>query len=61
MTRVDLKTIMEIIGHKTERVAVRNQHPSPSHEPGAVEGLDNIKKPVSFQVVGINKSGRRYR
>lgn len=41
MDGVDLKTIMEIMGHKTAKVAMRYQHPSPSHKLEAVKGLDN--------------------
>ena len=31
MNGADLKTIMEIMGHKTPKTAMRYQHPSPSH------------------------------
>lgn len=44
MNGVDLKTIMEIMGHKTAKVAMRYQHPSPSHKQNAVKCLDEIKK-----------------
>jgi integrase len=41
MAGVDLKTIMEIMGHKTVKVALRYQHPTPSHKLNAVLSLDN--------------------
>jgi len=44
MNGVDLKTIMEIMGHKTAKVAMRYQHPSPSHKQNAVNRLDEIRK-----------------
>ena len=44
MNGVDLKSIMEIMGHKTAKVAMRYQHPSPSHKLEAVKGLDKIRK-----------------
>lgn len=37
----DLKTIMEIMGHKTARVALRYQHPAPDHKLKAVMSLDS--------------------
>ena len=40
MNSVDLKTIMEIMGHKTAKTAMRYQHPSPSHKLMAVGALD---------------------
>jgi integrase len=44
MAGVDIKTIMEIMGHKTAKVAMRYQHPSPSHKLKAVNDLDRIRK-----------------
>ena len=44
MGGVDLKSIMEIMGHKTAKVAMRYQHPSPSHKLEAVRNLDQIRK-----------------
>ena len=44
MNGTDLKTIMEIMGHKTARMAMRYQHPSPVHKLDAVKKLDKIQK-----------------
>jgi integrase len=44
MNGVDLKTIMEIMGHKTAKTAMRYQHPSPIHKLEAVNRLDEIRK-----------------
>jgi site-specific recombinase XerD len=40
MAGQDLKTIMEIMGHKNPRTAMRYQHPSPDHKLQAVRILD---------------------
>jgi integrase len=40
MAGIDLKTIMEIMGHKTHKMAMRYQHPSPAHKLSAVKFLD---------------------
>ncbi len=40
MAGKDLKTIMEIMGHRTEKVALSYQHPAPEHKLDAVEILD---------------------
>ena len=42
MAGKDLKTIMEIMGHKTTRVALHYQHPMPSHKLEAVRALDEV-------------------
>ena len=42
MAHVDLKTIMEIMGHKTHKVALRYQHPAPDHKLIAVKTLDEV-------------------
>jgi integrase len=42
MNGYDLKTIMEIMGHKTAKVALRYQHPAPDHKLEAVKSLDEI-------------------
>jgi integrase len=44
MTGTDLKTIMEIMGHKTTRVAIMYQHPMPSHKLVAMEILDQVPR-----------------
>ena len=46
MAHVDLKTIMEIMGHKTHKVALRYQHPAPDHKLNAVKTLDRL--PLEF-------------
>ena len=40
MAGTDLKTIMEIMGHKTHVMAMWYQHPSPDHKLKAVRNLD---------------------
>jgi len=40
MRGTDLKTIMEIMGHKTHKMAMRYQHPSSDHKLNAVRALD---------------------
>lgn len=47
MARTDLKTIMEIMGHKTTKVAMRYQHPMPSHKLEAVKMLDQVPSKVT--------------
>jgi integrase len=42
MRGTDLKTIMEIMGHKTTKMAMRYQHPMPSHKLEAVKMLDQV-------------------
>lgn len=44
MNGTDLKTIMEIMGHRTTKVAMRYQHPSPDHKLAAVKSLDIVKE-----------------
>lgn len=61
---VDLKTIMEIMGHKSVKVALRYQHPSPDHKLVAVRSLDLIGKiitpkvtPAEFDIaIKVNKN-----
>ena len=50
MNGVDLKSIMEIMGHKTAKTAMRYQHPSPSHKLKAFNKLDEIKKIITPKV-----------
>jgi hypothetical protein len=40
MAHTDLKTIMEIMGHKTHKMAMRYQQPAPDHKLDAVKKLD---------------------
>lgn len=42
MAGVDLKTIMEIMGHKSHQVAMRYQHPQADHKLNAVRILDRM-------------------
>jgi len=44
MGGTDLKSIMEIMGHKSAKVAMRYQHPTSSHKLEAVRNLDKIGK-----------------
>ncbi len=44
MGGTDLKTIMEIMGHKTTTVAMRYQHPTHEHKKQAVLALDKFRK-----------------
>jgi integrase len=46
---VDLKTIMEIMGHKTAKVAMRYQHPSHDHKLRAVMSLDRLSSRSKHQ------------
>ena len=55
MNGTDLKFIMEIMGHKTAKVAMRYQHPSPSHKLEAVKGLDKIRETSSKNIVKLDK------
>jgi len=59
MSGTDLKTIMEIMGHKTAKVAMRYQHPSPSHKLEAVQTLDKLRETDQQKIVEFNKSGNR--
>jgi integrase len=47
MAGVDVKTIMEIMGHKTYRMALRYQHPAPDHKQRAVNFLDQITRDIT--------------
>ena len=62
MNGTDLKSIMEILGHKTAKVAMRYQHPSPDHKLEAVRSLDKIgkiftPKVTPQKVVSLNNNG----
>ena len=57
MNSVDLKSIMEIMGHKTAKVAMRYQHPSPSHKLEAVKGLDKNRDISLHKIVELKKEG----
>lgn len=57
---VDLKTIMEIMGHKSHRVAMRYQHPGADHKLNAVKILDQVpsvsttRDVVSIKTVAVS-------
>jgi hypothetical protein len=56
MAGVDLKTIMEIMGHKSHRVAMRYQHPGTDHKLNAVKILDQVPSIFTTgNVVSIKK------
>lgn len=55
MNGTDLKSIMEIMGHKTAKVAMRYQHPSPSHKLQAVKSLDKIRETLPQKIVRLNE------
>ena len=56
MNGYDLKTIMEIMGHKTTKVAMRCQHPAPDHKLSVVKTLDQVpSKSTTGTVVRIKK------
>jgi len=42
MSGADVKTIMEIMGHKTFAMSMRYQHPTPTHKLKAVIGIDRL-------------------
>ena len=62
MAGTDLKTIMEIMGHKTTRVALRYQHPTQDHKLDAVKTLEKSPqfshqgKDRKLKIVAISKS-----
>jgi integrase len=53
MNGVELKSIMEIMGHRTERMAMRYQHPTPVHKLDAVKTLDRRVKSAPQKVVKL--------
>ena len=56
MAAVDIKTIMEIMGHKTHKMAMRYQHPGASHKLNAVKILDEVPSKVTTRKVVNFKS-----
>lgn len=48
MAGADLKTIMEIMGHRTPRMSMRYQHPTPDHKLNAVQRLQKNGVPPNF-------------
>jgi integrase len=51
MAGTDTKTIMEIMGHKTHKMAMRYQHPAPDHKLAAVRFLDTPPKVTTGQII----------
>jgi integrase len=55
MAGVDLKTIMEVMGHKSAKVTMRYQHPTPEHKVNAVKILDQItSKSTTGRILYLN-------
>ncbi len=55
MAGIDLKTIMEIMGHKSVKVAMRYQHPAPIHKVNAVKILDEVtSKSTTGKILFLN-------
>jgi hypothetical protein len=51
------KTIMEIMGHKTQSAAARYQHPTTEHKLNAVNGLDRVpQNPHKNNLVRLKSS-----
>jgi integrase len=50
----DLKSIMEIMGHVTPKVALRYQHPTHDHKRAAVRSLDR-KNRIGPKIVSMNE------
>ena len=56
MNGTDVKTIMEIMGHKTHVMAMRYQHPAPAHKLEAVKNLEKVPAEITTpNVVDIQK------
>jgi len=54
MAGTDIKTIMEIMGHKTYSMSMRYQHPAPDHKLDAVKVLDIIpEKKRNAGIMGL--------
>jgi integrase len=52
----DLKTIMEIMGHKSPRTAMRYQHPAPDHKLRAVKILDSyFNKGKTAEIIELRR------
>lgn len=47
----DTKTIMEIMGHKTHKMAMRYQHPGASHKLNAIKILDEVPSKSTAETV----------
>lgn len=55
MAGADLKTIMEIMGHKTHVAAMRYQHPAPDHKLEMVKMLDKTPPKVTPGKISTTK------
>jgi len=56
VTGQNLKTIMEIMGHRTHKMAMRCQHPTPDHKLRTAKILDGyFANPKSEEVVEFNR------
>ena len=56
MAGTDLKTIMEIMGHKSHRMAMRYQHPAADHKLAAVKILEkNTSKFTPGKIIDLKK------
>ncbi len=57
MNGADLKTIMEIMGHKTEKMSLRYQHPTTEHKLDVVKALDKVpSKFTTSAIIGLKKN-----
>lgn len=61
MANTDIKTVMEILGHKTIRVAMRYQHPAPEHKLNAVRVLDQLPSKITTEKIVDLKSASMLR
>ena len=59
MNGTDLKTIMEIMGHKTTQMAMRYQHPAPDHKLTAVRMLATKAATATIMNLEIQKENKR--
>jgi len=60
MAGADLKTIMEIMGHRTPKMSMRYQHPTPDHKLNAVQRVQQNDSPAESpagQLIDIKKAG----
>jgi len=55
MAGVDIRTVQELMGHKTIAMTVRYSHLAPGHQQEAVERLSKAKRPFEAQPGGGNQ------
>jgi hypothetical protein len=56
MAGVDLRTVQELMGHKTIAMTLRYSHLSPDHKRKAIETLENrfpAKSPANFHNIPL--------